>query len=188
MIATAQILERDGPEAATTNAIAARAGVSIGSLYQYFGNRSALFEALAGRHVEQVRGILADALADLIREPLEPAVEGLLAALISSHRVNPRLDQALHRLMPAGAGILDESEDFAATMAATAIRTRPDLDIEDPELAGRVLVLAVGGVIRTTLRLQPERLSDPAFERTLVDLVMGFLERQRGSASRAQPC
>jgi hypothetical protein len=43
-IAAAEILEKNGPEALTTNNIAARAGVSIGSLYQYFANKEEILE------------------------------------------------------------------------------------------------------------------------------------------------
>ena len=52
--ATAQILREGGPEAATTNRIAERAGVSIGSLYQYFPNKTALYTAVSERHVTKL--------------------------------------------------------------------------------------------------------------------------------------
>jgi AcrR family transcriptional regulator len=188
MTATAQILERDGPEAATTNAIAARAGVSIGSLYQYFSGREAIIAALAQRHVEQMRAVLSRSLAELIALPIEAAIPRLMAALVDCHRVNPTLDHVLHQVMPEDASVLDEFEDFAATIAAAAIRSHPGLAIADPELAGSTLTLAVGGVLRTTLRRWPARISDPALELALVDLVLGFLARagEGSKAARAQ--
>ncbi|MCA9638046.1 MAG: TetR/AcrR family transcriptional regulator [Myxococcales bacterium] len=177
LTAAAQILEREGPEAASTNAIAARAGVSIGSLYQYFGDREAIIAELARRHVEEMRSVLSGALAELIALPLAAAIPRLMAALIASHRVNPTLDGVLHRMMPESAAIMDEFEDFAATVTAAGIRAHPDLHIADPELAGAILTQAVGGVLRTTLRRYPERILDPALERSLVQLVLGYLDR-----------
>lgn len=183
LTATAQILERSGPEAATTKAIAARAGVSVGSLYQYFGSRDELIDALAHRHVDAMRKVLSEALAELISLPLEAAIPRLMTALIASHRVNPRLDHVLHQLTPiSDTAILDEFQDYAATITTTALRTHPDTDVDDPELVGSILAQAVSGVLRTTLRRFPERLGDPALERLLADLVLGLLGRQ-GSAA-----
>jgi AcrR family transcriptional regulator len=53
--AAASVIAESGYEAATTNAIAARAGVPIGSLYQFFSNKEALLEALLERYAEQMR-------------------------------------------------------------------------------------------------------------------------------------
>jgi AcrR family transcriptional regulator len=179
LTATAHILERDGPDGATTNAIAERAGVSIGSVYQYFGSREALFEELTRRHVAQMQAALAQALTELLRAPLEQAIHRLMAALIAAHRINPRLDHALQRMAPISANLLDEFELLGASMAATAIRSRGDLGVDDPDRVGWLLVTAVGGVIRASLRQRPEVISDPQLERDLADLVLGFLARAR---------
>ena len=61
MEAAARIFEEMGFEAATTNAIAKRAGVSVGSLYQYFPNKLALLDVLRERHFEKKMQRLADA-------------------------------------------------------------------------------------------------------------------------------
>jgi len=59
LMAAAHILKTEGPERATTNRIAEKAGVSIGSLYQYFPNKEAIVALLRERHGaffdEQVR-------------------------------------------------------------------------------------------------------------------------------------
>ena len=88
--AAAQILERDGLAGYTTNAVAARAGVSIGTLYQYFPNRDAVTAALAAR-VQEMRGMAAgegqrprfSAALDHeeARLPLDPVIAPALAAL-----------------------------------------------------------------------------------------------------------
>lgn len=179
LTATAHILERDGPDGATTNAIAQRAGVSIGSVYQYFGSREALFEELTRRHVAQMQAVLAQALTELLRAPLEQAIQRLMAALITAHRINPRLDHALQRMAPISTWLLDEFELLGASMAAAALRSRADLDLDDPDRVGWLLVTAVGGVIRASLRQRPEVISDPALERDLADLVLGYLGRAR---------
>src|SRR6185436_18877511 len=53
--AVPHVLRRHGAEAITTNRVAEAAGISIGSLYQYFPDKQAIFMALHDRHVDQVR-------------------------------------------------------------------------------------------------------------------------------------
>src|SRR5215472_7279584 len=70
--ATVQILDREGLDAATTTRIAEVAGVSIGSLYQYFSHRDAILSALQDREFERALAVVERALADsnLDEEPV----------------------------------------------------------------------------------------------------------------------
>src|SRR4051812_25649343 len=68
--AAAQVVDEVGYDAATTNAIAKRAGASIGSLYQFFPNKAALMHALAIQYMDELRGLLQKALTDLNAEGL----------------------------------------------------------------------------------------------------------------------
>ncbi|HRI10740.1 MAG TPA: TetR/AcrR family transcriptional regulator, partial [Nannocystaceae bacterium] len=111
--ATAQILAREGPAAASTNAIAARAGVSIGSLYQYFPDRDALIAELSRRHVAAMQAAVTAAISGVEDQPLEVAIRQLMGALVAAHRIDPRLDQALHRLLPlVGGAEIDAFEAY----------------------------------------------------------------------------
>lgn len=178
--AAAQILARHGPEAATTNAIAARAGVSIGSLYQYFADREALITELVRRHVGEMQVVLSSALEGLGDRPLPAAIEQLVAAIVAAHRVAPRLHQALHQsLTRSRLDAIDRFEGGLETMVARALAAREELEIADPGLTATVLVRALGGLIRTTLRFEPERIDDPAFAAAMTGMILGTLERSR---------
>lgn len=178
--AAAQILARHGPEAATTNAIAARAGVSIGSLYQYFADREALIVELVRRHVEEMQAVLARALAGLGDQPLPAAIEQLVAAIIAAHQVSPRLHQALHQSL-AGTRLdaIDHFERQLEALVAGALAARVELALADPGLTAMLLVRALGGLIRTTLRREPERVNDPALASAMTGMILGTLERAR---------
>ena len=93
MDAAAQILEAQGPQHATTNHIAERAGVSIGTLYQYFPNKQALFTELARRFVfmtggaftDRARQFLAEHTIDRLEKPFAlEDVERLVAAAVKA--------------------------------------------------------------------------------------------------------
>jgi AcrR family transcriptional regulator len=70
----AQVLERDGTAGYTTNGVAERAGVSIGTLYQYFPNKTALLAALTARSLQRLAKALALAVDESRNRPLNDAV------------------------------------------------------------------------------------------------------------------
>src|SRR6187551_3920376 len=65
--AVARVIRREGVDAVTTNRIAEAAGVSIGSLYQYFPNKKAIFSALHARHVEDVHQVIERTMVERSR-------------------------------------------------------------------------------------------------------------------------
>jgi len=94
--ATVQILDREGLDAATTTRIAEVAGVSIGSLYQYFSHRDAILSALQDREFERTLAFIQKVLADgnLDEEPLE-TVRAVLRGLADLYTVSPGLHRVL---------------------------------------------------------------------------------------------
>jgi AcrR family transcriptional regulator len=99
--AAAQLFEREGL-AATTNRIAERAGVSIGTLYQYFPNKQALLYALAERHLDAAFDRLA-AISARLREQ-QPGwadtVRALVHEIVALHRDRPRLHHLMYEYAP----------------------------------------------------------------------------------------
>jgi AcrR family transcriptional regulator len=98
--ATAQVLVSSGYERASTDAIAARAGVSIGTLYQYFPNKASLVAALIRQHVDEVLRLVETALAEHEGSPLESTLRALIRAGIEAHRLNPPLHKVLFEQVP----------------------------------------------------------------------------------------
>jgi AcrR family transcriptional regulator len=81
--ATGQIVAERGLSAASTNQIAMRAGVSIGSLYQYFENKEALIEALLDRMSQDLGSIVDILVDDLADADAHTVVRGLLDAVVT---------------------------------------------------------------------------------------------------------
>src|ERR1700691_6490396 len=79
--ATARVLCSTGYDRASTNRVALAAGVSVGSLYQYFPSKEALVAALVERHVEEMTSLLKTKLAEVQAAPLASAVETMIQAM-----------------------------------------------------------------------------------------------------------
>src|SRR5262245_57527724 len=93
--ATARVLMKEGYDRASTNKIAAVAGVSIGSLYQYFPSKEALVAAVSERHSHEVLQLMRDALVKVAARPIEEAVRGFVSIAIDADRLDPKLSRWL---------------------------------------------------------------------------------------------
>ena len=95
--AAGQLLVEHGRQGVTTNAVAERAGVSIGSVYQYFADKEAIFEALQERHRNQVEPLIHHTLARLGDPTVDvvDAIIGLVRAMVELHEHDPARMRAI---------------------------------------------------------------------------------------------
>lgn len=103
--AATRILARDGWQAVNTNAIAARAGVSVGSVYEYFPNKQAILDVIIDRHLgsgEELIGSSAAALNANIT--VDAIVRLLVSGFIALHKDDPALHRALAAEVPLSSG------------------------------------------------------------------------------------
>ena len=101
--AAVRLLKQEGASSITTNRIAETAGVSIGSVYQYFPNKRAIFIALHERHIRQVDGVLERCLAEGSDATLEEFIASLLLGMIQLHDADPDLSELLQTEVPQSA-------------------------------------------------------------------------------------
>lgn len=179
--ATAQVLLSHGDERASTNEIARRAGVSIGSLYQYFDNKEALVAELARRHFGRIEAVVVEHLVVPGATPDPRAMIGrALRALVAVHRLTPRLSQVLEAEVPRVGelriieGLNQRSELLVAERLVAA---RSALRPANLVLAAQIVVRAVSGIIQATLRRSGGGDLPLDLEDELVDLVLRYLLR-----------
>ena len=98
--AVPRVLKRHGAAAITTNRIAEVAGVSIGSLYQYFPDKLAIFTALHERHIEDVRHVLERTVADCASASLEDFTRELVEGLTDVHAEDVDLHELVTGAVP----------------------------------------------------------------------------------------
>ncbi len=144
MEATARILERDGVARLTTNHVAALAGVSIGSLYEYFESKDALVHAWCEQYVAEARALI-DALFDRLSGiPMHLALEPFLEALLAMNLDRPRLKRVLLEQIPTrlGAHPLSEIDDHVAA------RWLQYLEVERPGLDQQAISMRLYALVR----------------------------------------
>jgi AcrR family transcriptional regulator len=180
MEATARILIREGFDKASTNRIAEVAGVSVGSLYQYFPSKEAIVAALIDRHNSQVMQAVQGELAEAVNLPMEQAVRKLVAVAVRAHRIDPKLHRVLAEQIPR-VGRLEKVETFNrqnyALFEAYLERHREEVRVADVKLAAFVCVTSIEALTHTAV-LHHKMLSDEAMHALVEEatrLVVGYL-------------
>jgi len=177
--AAAQILGRDGPDHLSTNRIAARAGVAVASVYQYFPNKEAIVNALFQMQLSEERAEVASRSAGLEGQPLAEAIRVGVRSTIAVHATKPKLVNSILESMPLVGGT--EAHQFAREQVVElvhhAMRQRSS-EIRSPKnlaIKAFLVVHAVEAAIHDAANEHPEFLTDPAFADELIDMVERFL-------------
>lgn len=170
--ATARILVREGFDRASTNRIAALAGVSVGSLYQYFPSKEALVAAVIDRHHRELMQVLRGVLAEVAAQPLEQAVRTLVTVAIQAHRVDPKLHRVLTEQIPR-TGRLEKVAAFSrenyAMFEAYLQSHRDEVRAVDLRLASFVCVTTIEALTHTAVLHHSETLLTEESAAALID-------------------
>ncbi|WP_036074705.1 TetR/AcrR family transcriptional regulator [Limnohabitans sp. Rim47] len=190
--AAAQILDKEGEGGLTTNKVAAAAGFSIGTLYQYFPSKEVLVRAMATRGQEMVLQELERYLSELETLPEVRQLDGreLLAKavriLVRGFATGKGLSQSLIHLC----WTLEKPEETASAVRQVADRLaifferihHPALQTPSPAQMF-VLTRSVIGTLRSASLEKSPLLGSPAFEEVLVQMAWALLARQQLSHS-----
>lgn len=151
-------MDTEGAGALTTNRVAEVAGVSIGTLYQYFPNKESLVGELLDRQTAMFRRALEAAFLQhgtgTVAQIVEAAVEQLQLAYREQRPVHRQLFEL--RRLPEVHRRIEASLDATVAVVEAFIRARPDLRIDDPRATAFVLVRAVDGVLVAIADRTPE--------------------------------
>jgi AcrR family transcriptional regulator len=177
--AASQVLVKAGYDKATTTRVAELAGVSVGTLYQYFPNKEALFGELLLRELGRGFAKMAAAAASVPAPDLEAGVSAMVRALLAHKAENP----ALHRVLKTELGRVDGSRILRESNARALAVTEQYLAshapwLTSPAQAAFLAVNAVEGIVGAVLQDAPRTLGDPAFGASLIGVVLAILETQ----------
>ena len=187
--AAAQVFEVHGYAAATTNRIAGRAGVSIGSLYQYFADKDAVFVALAEAHLARAAATMAPLIGRLAEDP-PPEPDALLAeffrTMLDLHGDRPRLHRfILEGGAPAFQGTVAGFEEALAAEVAAYLGRLP-AGVAHPGVTARLLVQAVDALSHRWIAYPVTTADNQTFIDAATSLLAASLQPSPGRVRRRQ--
>jgi AcrR family transcriptional regulator len=178
--ATTHILTAEGYDKANTNRIAERAGISIGSLYQYFPNKESLMAALIEQHSNEMAELVETKLNNLFDSPLEIVVPELIKAVIAAHAINPRLHQVLSEEIPRlGKSIQMEQaqERIAQILRSYLDRWSNSIQPQNLEMTVFILCRTVDALSHAAVIEYPDFVKDDRFEIEVSNLLLCYLNK-----------
>jgi AcrR family transcriptional regulator len=168
--ATIQVLLSVGKERLTTTKVASRAGVSVGTLYQYFPNKSALLQGALIRHLNGVTTVLERVCREQRGKPLKEMATAVINAFLEAKMVDPKTSVALHAVSSDvdGATIAKQKALRSLKAIAGMLGTSSESLTKEPQLVASMLVAAMVGVSR---RLLESEAPEKQFESMRAELV-----------------
>lgn len=161
--ATRQIIVNEGFKKATTNRIAELAGVSVGSLYQYFPNKQAIVRTLIEETVNNAATKVRVTLRDLMDMPLKSALREIMSMLVDIYKEN---DFILFRILEQVPELKEYTTHLAievhtySTNLAFLEQHQADLAVEDLHTALLMVERAVISNIECYLAQNPTGITD----------------------------
>ena len=186
--AVIQVLLSDGAPRLTTTRVAERAGVSVGTLYQYFPHKQALLYAALDRHLEGVAVALEAACAQARGRSASTIVEAIVDAYVAAKTADAAGARALYRV----AAELGASELVKATgrriraAAEAALSSAADLRLENPRRAVATMLAAISGLVRTVFEEDGRAADWRAARAELTILCRGYLDASARDGPRAE--
>jgi AcrR family transcriptional regulator len=151
--ATIQVLLRVGKERLTTAKVALKAGVSVGTLYQYFPNKSALLKAALKRHMDEVAEAIEKVCHEQQGHSLGQMATALMTAFLEAKIKDARTSVALYAVSSDvdGARIVREMGIRSNEVIIGMLKTAPEQLMTDPQLVASMLQSVMVGVSRRLL-------------------------------------
>ena len=180
LAAAAHVFTEHGYAAGTTNRIAERARVSIGSLYQYFPNKDAILASLLVRHIDRGTWTDADQL-DFSPGTLEATVRALVRDAIANHSDDPQLLRIMIEEAAFSQELLETIDRHGKVRTAQMrdlLARHPDVGVRDLGTAAELILFTVE-MNTHKLMADPRSIPVETFERELVNMVTRYLRGDR---------
>ncbi|HVW77932.1 MAG TPA: TetR/AcrR family transcriptional regulator [Alloacidobacterium sp.] len=177
--ATVQVLLRVGKERLTTTRVAERAGVSVGTLYQYFPNKSALLQAALRQHLESMAEATERVCRDYAGHSLAEMATALVHGFLEAKMQDAKTSVALYSVSSDvdGASIVHQLGGRSVDAIAAMLQTAREPLGKDPQLAAQVVMSALAGVSRRLVESDDPEKHLGAMREELTAMVSAYLER-----------
>jgi AcrR family transcriptional regulator len=176
--AAARVLIERGYAGINTNLVAEVAGVSIGSLYQYFPNKDSLIAAIHQRHVLQMRNMMIGALSGPKKPTMKEAIGALVRVMLEAHLMEPELHQVLEIEFPL-LGLQDEENSsgqyFSERFQQLLEDYRHEILKPDLELASYIVLRIIKSLVHQAVLETPPDFTLSEIEESITEAVVGYL-------------
>ena len=146
-MAAIQVLLQEGLSRCTTTRIAERAGMSVGSLYQYYPNRDALLAGVLEKHLEGIAGAVERACHEHRGKQLSQMGSAFVVAFLAAKLRDPREAKALYAVAEERGGAVLAARMRSRIEAAVAamLASAPDAQFDDPAMVAKIALGALVG-------------------------------------------
>ena len=175
--ATVQVLLKVGKEKLTTTRVAARAGVSVGTLYQYFPNKSALLKAAMRLHMEEIFAEVEKVCVGERGQKVEQMAEALAVAFLAVKMRDPKKSRALYAVGSdvEGAKIAASGVKRVNSAIVSLLASAPEVLTTDLELMATVMQSIIAGVKRQLLESDMPEAQFEVMQRELVLVMRSYV-------------
>ena len=177
--ATIQVLLKEGIVKCNTTRIAERAGVSVGSIYQYYPNRDSLLAAVLQRHLDRVAEKIEELCLKYEKTSIKTLISALVDEIILAKLSNPEESKALYAISGERGG-LDLSKRMNDRMLAAIsnlLESASDIEFDDSQIVAEFVLGAIMGLIRRVLENQVTDKVEQVLESHLKLMVVAYLKQ-----------
>jgi len=169
--ATIQVLLSHGAERLTTTRVAERAGVSVGTLYQYYPNKQSLLFAVLENHLNDVVAKVEAACQSACHKPLAEMIREMVEAFVDAKMERADISVALYRVSAdvGGPSLIKRISQRSRKAVEAMLQTAPDTKWPPDKFAIEIMLAAMAGAIRSLLEAEP---SPSAVRRSREQLVL----------------
>ena len=179
LTAAAQVFSERGYAGATTNHIARRAGVSIGSLYQYFPNKDALLCRLLEGHIQDGYELIVRVIPEVekIGRINRTVIELLVNTMLDLHRRDPALHRLLFEEVPATSfwSGYKKNEDYVVERLLNLLKKTPESRVRNPEAAVQLMSHTIEATTHRFILYGYDTMTEPEFVAEVTDLLTTYL-------------
>jgi AcrR family transcriptional regulator len=181
--AAAQLLGRRGYAEFSTNHVAQRAGVSIGTVYEYFPNKQAIVHAVLEAHIAAGEALLAARAAELVphapQAPLRELVAHWVDVMLDLHADDPRLHRVLFSEVPRTRALdarVAQLEAQVSRVIEALLRAHPQARVRSCALSAQLVVATIEALThRWVIDAAGSPVPKAALRSELIDMVAGYL-------------
>jgi len=183
--ATIQVLLSQGADRLTTTRVAERAGVSVGTLYQYYPNKESLLFAVLEDHLDKVTAAVETACEQASHKPLSEMIRTVVEAFVDAKMERTDISVALYQIAAnvGGPALIKKAGQRQRKALEAMFQTAPDTESQPDRFAIDMMCSAMAGAMRSVLEAGPS----PAMVRKLREHLVLLCQSYMAAATGRRP-